>query len=138
METAATWRSVLMPGMTAGFLQTSDDGVNWTSRDGHNATYIRDLYDVTFRNGTFVAVGWDWFGGGNIYHSTNGINWTSHNTAIGNNLACDFKRDLVCGSWRWVIAAVFELHEPQYLHFTRWHQHGRRGIPDPRPMMSRI
>ena len=34
--------------------------------------------------GIFVAVGWDADTGTNIYHSTDGIHWTPHQTAIGN------------------------------------------------------
>jgi hypothetical protein len=63
-----------------GMVQTSDDGVNWTE----SPSSVYDLYDVTFGNGVFVAVGWDYFSGQNIYHSTNGINWTPHTTAIAN------------------------------------------------------
>ena len=66
-----------------GLIQTSEDGVHWTLRSQGDYS-ILDLYDVTFGNGVFVAVGWDWFGGQNIYHSTNGVSWTSHHTAIGN------------------------------------------------------
>jgi hypothetical protein len=66
-----------------GVIQTSEDGVNWTMRTSQNYSVL-DLYDVTFGNGVFVAVGWDYFGGNNIYHSTNGINWTPHTTAIAN------------------------------------------------------
>ncbi|MDB6110799.1 MAG: hypothetical protein JWR69_2549 [Pedosphaera sp.] len=66
-----------------GVIQTSDDGMNWTMRTTRNYAVL-DLYDVTFGNGLFVAVGWDFFGGNNIYHSTNGINWTPHTTAIAN------------------------------------------------------
>jgi hypothetical protein len=66
-----------------GVIQTSEDGASWTLRSPQNYS-ILDLYDVAFGNSTFVAVGWDWFGGANIYHSTNGIDWTSHYSAIGN------------------------------------------------------
>jgi len=65
-----------------GVVETSEDGVNWTTRSGYGS--VLDLYDVTFGNGVFVAVGWDWYGGANLYSSTNGINWTSHTTKISN------------------------------------------------------
>jgi len=55
-------------------VQTSDEGMTWTDRD---PVSVYDLFDVTYANGKFVAVGWDWWTGANIYDSTNGINWTS-------------------------------------------------------------
>jgi len=66
-----------------GFVQTSEDGINWTMRTTLNYAVL-DLYDVTFGNGVFVAAGWGYFGGPQIYHSTNGINWTPHSMGAGN------------------------------------------------------
>ncbi|MGA2242426.1 MAG: hypothetical protein ABSH11_10385 [Verrucomicrobiota bacterium] len=66
-----------------GVVETSEDGMNWTMRSQRNGT-IWDLWDVTFGNGMFVTVGWDWYGGANLYSSTNGINWTSYTTKISN------------------------------------------------------
>ncbi len=64
-------------------IQTSDDGTNWTLRT-HNDFSVLDLFDVTYGNGLFVAVGWDALSGRNIYSSTNGINWTPHTTSMDN------------------------------------------------------
>ncbi|MEY2465890.1 MAG: hypothetical protein QOD03_411 [Verrucomicrobiota bacterium] len=72
-----------------GVVQTSEDGMNWTMRSLHDYS-ILDLYGVTYGNGKFVAVGWDYFAGHNIYHSTNGINWTSHTTSIANLYAVTY------------------------------------------------
>lgn len=66
-----------------GVVETSDDGVVWTMRSPQDYS-ILDLYDVAFGNGTFVAVGWDYGGWQNLYHSTNGIQWTSHNNNAHN------------------------------------------------------
>jgi hypothetical protein len=68
-----------------GVLQASPDGKTWTA--GTNQApggWILDMYDIAFGNGVFVAVGWDYYDGYNIYHSTNGSSWTWHQTAIGN------------------------------------------------------
>ena len=67
-----------------GVIQTSEDGVNWTMRSPQDDS-ILELYDVAFGNGTFAAVGWDYGAGRNLYHSTNGINWTSHTNANVSN-----------------------------------------------------
>jgi hypothetical protein len=69
-----------------GFVQTSGDGMSWTLQSKHDFS-ILDLFDVTFGNNLFVAVGWDFFGGQNIYTSTNGINWAPHTTAMANVFA---------------------------------------------------
>jgi hypothetical protein len=66
-----------------GVVETSEDGMNWTMRSQRNGL-IWDLWDVAYGNGIFVAVGWDAYDGANVYHSTNGINWTSHTTKISN------------------------------------------------------
>jgi hypothetical protein len=76
-------------GDDTGLIQTSEDGMNWTLVSSQTVS-ILDLYNVTFANSIFVAVGWDFYTGGNIYHSTNGINWTPHNTAIANIYALTF------------------------------------------------
>jgi hypothetical protein len=60
-------------------IQTSEDGINWALRTTGDFS-IFDLFDVTYANGVFVAVGWDAYFGRNIYSSTNGINWTPHTT----------------------------------------------------------
>ncbi len=67
----------------AGLVQTSEDGLNWTNRTGYSFSVL-DLYDVTFAKGVFVAVGYDWYFGENLHHSTNGIDWTAHTSGIGN------------------------------------------------------
>src|SRR5436190_3900085 len=72
----------------AATVQTSEDGTNWTLR--HNDFSIFDLFDVTYGNGLFVAVGWDADTGRNIYSSTNGIDWTPHTTAMANVYAVAF------------------------------------------------
>ena len=75
-----------------GFVQTSDDGINWTMRSLHDYS-ILDLYDVIYGNGIFVAVGWNDYNGSNIYTSTNGINWTPHTTAMANVYAVSYGDD---------------------------------------------
>jgi hypothetical protein len=68
-----------------GVVQASPDGKTWAA--GTNQApggFILDMYDVAFGNGVFAAVGWDYYDGYNIYHSTNGLSWTWHQTAIGN------------------------------------------------------
>jgi hypothetical protein len=67
-----------------GMIQTSEDGVNWTMRSPQGDS-ILDLADIAFGDGTFVAVGWDYYAGRNLYHSTDGINWTSHTNATVSN-----------------------------------------------------
>ena len=74
-----------------GFVQTSEDGVSWTMRSKHDYS-ILDLYDVTFGKnlfGTnmFVAVGWDFYSGVNLYNSTNGIDWSPHSSGLANVFA---------------------------------------------------
>jgi hypothetical protein len=67
-----------------GFIETSEDGFNWTMRTSYSSAVL-DIYDVTFGNGVFVAVGWsDGFGDPIIYNSTNGINWTPVFSEAGN------------------------------------------------------
>jgi hypothetical protein len=69
-------------GSDAGFVETSDDGMTWNLHS--NGYDVLDLYDVTWANGAFVAVGWDYWNGANIYDSTNGIDWTAHTSMSGN------------------------------------------------------
>src|SRR6266851_4860341 len=66
----------------SGVVQTSQDGINWTRLPYYA---VLDLYDVAFANGTFVAVGWDYYYGGNLYNSTNGADWASHANATVSN-----------------------------------------------------
>jgi hypothetical protein len=61
---------------TAGEIQSSPDGVTWTTRATGGA-FAGALYDVAFGNGAFIAVGED----GEIQRSTDGETW-SH---IGND-----------------------------------------------------
>ena len=61
-----------------GFNEISSDGVNWSL----GSLSMLDLFDVTYGNGVFIAVGYDAYTGNNIYSSTNGINWTPHTTQI--------------------------------------------------------
>lgn len=77
------------PSDANGVVETSDDGLNWTMRTTHDGSILH-LFDVTYGGGTFVAVGWDAFGGKNIYSSTNGINWTPHLTKISNIYAVTY------------------------------------------------
>jgi hypothetical protein len=66
-----------------GTVETSEDGIHWTFRPCTNFIYgMLNVYDVVYGNGIFVTCGWDGYTGQNIYHSTNGINWTSHTTVI--------------------------------------------------------
>jgi hypothetical protein len=66
-----------------GFLQTSQDGVNWVMPFS-NSLSVLELYDIVYYSGMFVAVGYDGYYGTNIYHSTNGINWVPHASGIAN------------------------------------------------------
>src|SRR5262249_3447240 len=66
-----------------GFIQSSEDGINWTNR--YSSGPIWDLADVVFAQGTFVAVGWDYYGAQNLYSSTDGISWTGHTNATVSN-----------------------------------------------------
>lgn len=70
-------------GVLTGFVNTSPDGLTWTSR-----TPAANLWwqDITFGNGLFVAVAQT--GTGNrVMTSPNGINWTSRTTPMN----ADFK-----------------------------------------------
>lgn len=67
-----------------GVIETSEDGINWTLRTSQNYS-ILDLYDVTFGNGTFVAVGWGGLGNYCLYSSTNGIDWPSKTNGLISN-----------------------------------------------------
>jgi len=66
-----------------GFIESSDDGLNWTVRgDGPSlppsgSLYNFQMFDVAFGNGRFVAVGYDGYTRRNLYTSTNGIDWLS-------------------------------------------------------------
>jgi len=53
-----------------GHVQTSTDGLNWTTRDSGNGT---ELTAIAYGNGTFVAVGFE----GAFLTSSNGISWSS-------------------------------------------------------------
>jgi hypothetical protein len=64
-----------------GVIETSPDGTNWTLRSVMNGTVL-DLFDVTYANGIFVACGWDYAQGRNLYSSADGINWTRHSSRI--------------------------------------------------------
>jgi hypothetical protein len=57
----------------AGFLNTSIDGVNWTTGTPLNSQTedIKGSYDITFGNGTFVSVHES-----GIAYSTDGVSWT--------------------------------------------------------------
>ena len=75
--------SVGSPGVPTGFVNTSPDGLTWTSR-----TPAANIWwqDITFGNGLFVAVAQS--GTGNrVMTSPNGINWTSRSTPMD----ADFK-----------------------------------------------
>lgn len=75
--------SVGSPGVPTGFVNTSLDGLTWTSR-----TPAANIWwqDITFGNNLFVAVAQS--GTGNrVMTSPNGINWTSRTTPMD----ADFK-----------------------------------------------
>lgn len=57
-----------------GAIETSDDGINWTMRTTLYPSMLQ-LFAAAYGNGTFVAVGYDYYGGNNLDYSTNGINW---------------------------------------------------------------
>ncbi len=75
----------------AGILASSSDGLSWSRATGW---FIHEMYDTVYGSGTFVAVGWDWFGGGNLYSSTNGTDWEAHNSSIGNFFSVAFGQGL--------------------------------------------
>lgn len=60
---------------------SSTDGINWTAMTfpGVSSTYLPNLYDVTFGNNRFVAVG----PSGSTYYSKDGKTWTA-GTDLGN------------------------------------------------------
>lgn len=77
------YASVGSPGVLTGFVNTSPDGLTWTSR-----TPAANIWwqDITFGIGLFVAVAQT--GTGNrVMTSPNGINWTSRSTPMD----ADFK-----------------------------------------------
>jgi hypothetical protein len=72
-------------GGDLGVIEASVDGTTWTLGTNKNqGGYIWEIYDVTFANGVFVAVGWDYYTGQNLWHSTDGVRWAPHQTAIAN------------------------------------------------------
>lgn len=73
--------SVGSPGVPTGFVNTSVDGITWTSRTPAANLWWRD---ITFGNGLFVAVSRT--GTGNrVMTSPNGITWTSRTTPMDAN-----------------------------------------------------
>lgn len=75
-------------GTDFGFTATSTNGVNWTVTS--KPMSVLNLYDVAWGNGVFVAVGYDWYSGASVYHSTDGVDWTMHSTTSGNVNAVTF------------------------------------------------
>jgi hypothetical protein len=70
-----------------GEVEICRDGFNWAIANTNGPQYpiyIPNLYDVVFAKGMFVASGWDWYTGSNILSSTDGINWTFHQTGNSN------------------------------------------------------
>lgn len=64
-------------GVPTSFIQTSTDGINWTSRTPSEAMWFQD---IAYGNGLFVAVARS--GTNRIMTSPDGITWTSRATAI--------------------------------------------------------
>jgi len=63
---------------------TSTDGITWTARTNPDSI---TLQDITFGNGTFLAVGGSVFSGAStnrVLRSTDGINWTGITSAATN------------------------------------------------------
>lgn len=68
-----------------GIVEISQDGTNWAKVSTEIPPFVLELFDITYGNGIFVAVGWDGFGGSNIWSSTDGVHWTSHTNATVSN-----------------------------------------------------
>ena len=64
-------------GVPTSFINTSPDGINWTSRTPSEAMWFQE---ITYANGLFVAVAR--FGTNRIMTSPDGITWTSRTTSI--------------------------------------------------------
>jgi hypothetical protein len=56
-----------------GFVAVSADGINWKESGGNSS--VLELHSVTYGEGLFVAVGWDSYGGRNIWTSADGSSW---------------------------------------------------------------
>jgi hypothetical protein len=65
-------------GVLTGFVFTSTDGLNWTSRTPAANNWWKD---ITYGNGLFVAVS-DTGSGNRVMTSPDGINWTSRSSAM--------------------------------------------------------
>lgn len=66
-----------------GGIFTSSDAMNWTNNSLPPTTH--DLHELVYGNGRFIA-----FAKSRdlVYHSTNGVNWVSNETALASQVAC--------------------------------------------------
>jgi len=66
-----------------GGIYTSGDAMNWTNNSLLPTTH--DLHELVFGNGRFIA-----FAASRdlVYHSTNGVNWVSNQTALVSQVTC--------------------------------------------------
>ncbi|MHC4124343.1 MAG: sialidase family protein [Planctomycetota bacterium] len=62
-----------------GLIETSSNGTTWTTRTSGTT---KTLLDVTYGNGTFIAVGYT----GTVRKSTDGINWSAGGAMGGGNV----------------------------------------------------
>jgi hypothetical protein len=73
-----------------GFITYSHNGVDWTQATVNPGGYLSysflEILDVTYGNGKFVAVGYDFYSGHNIYTSTNGATWDPHRQDFSTNI----------------------------------------------------
>jgi hypothetical protein len=72
-----------------GDIQTSPDGVSWTSRTSHVSGVLRS---VIFAGGKFVAVG----DGGSVSSSADGITWTAGSAGSSNYRGVAFDGSVYC------------------------------------------
>jgi hypothetical protein len=66
-----------------GFVATSTDGSNWEAPGEYGS--VLQLNSVAYGGGRFVAVGWNWHTGGNLWSSSDGLSWTYQTNATVRN-----------------------------------------------------
>ncbi|MGB6221701.1 hypothetical protein [Haloferula sp.] len=80
------------------FLRSSDDGVKWEVSIEGTPSLTRQLLDIAFGNGIFVAAG----NAGQVFSSSDGQNWAPHSVGTGSH---EF-RSVAFGAGKFVIAGV--------------------------------